>query len=64
MIVEKNGVKYVKLGRMEITLSAVQGKSLSKLEKMFPDMRSDLLELLSKEVSPKTEKASKKEDKK
>ena len=55
MIIERNGVKYVQVGHSEITLSAVKGKSLAKLEKMFPNMRSGLLEQLSKEVSPKTE---------
>lgn len=59
MIVDRNGVKYVRIGRTEFLESAVSGKSLVKLQKMFTGMNPQIVELLSEEVSPKTDQEPK-----
>ena len=66
MIVDRNGVKYVRIGRTEFLEKDVKGKSLKKLQKMFRAFPEKIILALSEEVSPKKEpqESSGKKDKK
>ena len=53
MVVDRNGVKYVKIGHTEFLLSDVKGKTLKKLQERYSYLHPKVVLNLSLEVSPK-----------